>query len=486
MSNSYDVIVVGSGPGGYVCAIRCAQLGMSVACIDRWQDSKSEHVLGGTCLNVGCIPSKALLDSSHHYWDAKEHFGLHGVEVKPALDLRTMMERKQDVVAQLRRGVAGLLRASKVDVLKGTAQLLPNKQVSLNDDSGAAPKVLDAQHVVLAAGSKPLDLKSCPKDDKYIVDSTGALSFDKVPKRLGIIGAGVIGLELGSVWRRLGASVQLLEALPDFLPAVDKDIATETLKICSAQGLDVSLNTRVQSAKVHERKVQVEYELKKKKERVSFDRLIVAVGRVPESDGLLAPDSGVVLDERGFVDVDGHCRTAVPGVYAIGDLVRGPMLAHKASEEGVMVAEHIAGKQPELDYDLIPGVIYTHPEVAWVGKSRQQLDAEGIDYKVGVFPFAAIGRAVAAGDTAGKVVLLAARDTDRILGCHVVGARASELIQQLVLMMELRASTEDIALSVFAHPTFSEAVHEAALALDGRAIHMPATRPTRRGKGSST
>lgn len=477
MSNQYDVAIIGSGPGGYVCAIRCAQLGMKVACIDRWQDDKGDSVLGGTCLNIGCIPSKALLDSSHHYWDAVEHFSAHGIDAKAQFRLKDMMARKEQIVLQLRRGVTGLLRAAKVDVLKGSACLQANKTIVLSESSNTQPKTIRAQNIILAAGSRPIDLPSCPQDNKYITNSTGALEFTEVPKRLGIIGAGVIGLELGSVWHRLGASVTLLEALPDFLPAVDKGVAGEAAKIYKEQGLELCLDTRVLNAEVHANEVLVEYEHKDKITKVKFDKLIVAVGRVPNSDGLLSEDSGVSLNNRGFVEVNEFCQTNVDGVYAIGDLVRGPMLAHKATEEGVMVAERIKGKQPQLDYALVPGVIYTHPEIAWVGKSRQELDAAGVAYKLGEFPFAAIGRAVASGETAGKVVLLADPNTDRILGCHIIGAHASELIQQIVLTMEFNGSSEDIALSVFGHPTLSEAVHEAALMMDGRAIHLPA-KPT--------
>ena len=472
MDEKYDVVVVGAGPGGYVCAIRCAQLGMKTACIDRWEDTKGNLILGGTCLNVGCIPSKALLDSSHHYWNATQHFAEHGIEAKPTFNLKTMMTRKAGVVEQLRRGVAGLLSAAKVEVLQGEASLQADKTIVLAQDNNAAPKQIRAKHIVLATGSNPLDLASCPLDQLHIVNSTGALEFDKVPKRLGIIGAGVIGLELGSVWHRLGASVTLLEALADFLPAVDQSVASQALKIYKRQGLDICMNARVQKAEVKNHEVLVDYTLKDKTIQTVFDRLIVAVGRTPASN-YLSKDSGVLTDERGFIQVDKFCHTAMEGVYAIGDLVRGPMLAHKASEEGVMVAERISGKKAELDYELIPGVIYTHPEIAWVGKNRQQLDAEGISYRLGEFPFSAIGRAIAAGETEGKVAIFADSDTDRILGCHIVGSQASELIQQVVLAMEFQGSAEDIALTVFGHPTMSEAVHEAALMLDERAIHLP-------------
>jgi dihydrolipoamide dehydrogenase len=428
---------------------------------------------------VGCIPSKALLDSSHHYWDAMQDFEEHGIEVKPKLHLKTMMGRKEKVVEQLRRGVKGLLAAAKIDVLQGEARLHTNKEIVLTPPQGKKPMKLTGEHIVLASGSHPIDLRSCPMDQHYIVDSTGALEFDEVPGRLGIIGAGIIGLELGSVWRRLGASVSLLEALPNFLPAVDKGIAAAAQKIYTQQGLEICLGARVEKAEVSKDEVRVEYTLKDKTMHAVFDKLIVAVGRAPATANLIAENSGVQIDERGFIEVNQHCQTSLANVYAIGDSVRGPMLAHKASEEGVMVAERIAGKQPELDYDLIPGVLYAHPEIAWVGKNRQQLDAEGISYKVGEFPFSAIGRAIAAGQTEGKVVILADATTDRVLGCHIVGAHASELIQQIVLVMEFCGSTEDIALSVFGHPTLSEAVHEAALMLDNRAIHLPA-KPAKR------
>lgn len=470
-ASNYDVIIIGAGPGGYVCAIRCAQIGMRVACIDAWHDATGKATLGGTCLNVGCIPSKALLDSSHHYKMAKQDFGTHGIIAKIDLDLKKMLLRKDKVVAQLNKGVAALLQAAKVTVLTGKGQLLADKKVRyVSLDS--KEKVLQADHIVLATGSSPVDLKSCAVDDKHIVNSTGALNFKAVPKRLGIIGAGVIGLELGSVWARLGAEVTIFEALPDFLPMVDTAVAKATKKILNNQGLQMHFNTRVERATSTKNGVTVDIKEKTKTKSLNFDKLIVAVGRTPLSSEVLAEGCGVHCDDHGFVIVDEYCKTEVANVYAIGDLVRGPMLAHKASEEAMMVAERLVGKKPKLDYDLIPGVVYTHPEVAWVGKSRQELDQAGVNYRVGEFPFAAIGRAIAAGEQEGMVVILADADTDRILGCHIVGAHAADLVQQIVLSMEFCGSAEDLALSVFAHPTLSEAVHEAALAVDNRSIHM--------------
>ena len=478
MSNHFEVIVIGSGPAGYVCAIRCAQLGLSTALIEKETDASDKPVLGGTCLNVGCIPSKALLDSSQRYADAKGHLSEHGIGVNDVtLNIPEMMVRKEKIVSQLTGGVAGLLKHNKITVLSGAGQLLAGRQVELTDAEGQAA-LYTADNVVLASGSEPVEIPPAPIDGDRVVDSTGALCLDSVPARLGVIGAGVIGLELGSVWARLGSEVVILEAMEQFLPAMDEQIATESAKIFAKQGLDIRLGARVTGVEVTPEQVTVGYSLGDVEHSETFDRLIVAVGRRPRTDKLFSGDSGVSMDERGFVFVNEHCATEAPGVWAVGDIVRGPMLAHKGSEEGVMVAERIHGKAAQLKYEVVPSIIYTHPEVAAVGKNEQELKAEGVDYKAGTFPFAAIGRAQASGETDGLVKILSDVNSDQILGAHVVGPSAADLVQQIVIAMEMAASTEDLQLMVFGHPTMSEAVHEAALAADGRAIHM-VNRPQR-------
>jgi dihydrolipoamide dehydrogenase len=466
------VIVIGSGPAGYVCAIRCAQLGLTTAVVEQNVNEQAQPLLGGTCLNVGCIPSKALLDSSHRYAEAAGHLADHGIGVDGvSLDVAGMMARKDKIVSQLTGGVSGLLKANGVSVITGSAVLLAGRQVEVTDASGEK-STHTADNIVLAAGSEPAAIPPAPVDGDRVVDSTGALCFEAVPERLGVIGAGVIGLELGSVWARLGANVIMLEAMDQFLPNMDEQIATESAKIFAKQGLDIRLGARVTDVAVSSDAVSVTYTQNDSSETVEFDRLIVAVGRTPRTEKLFAADSGVTVDERGFVFVNDYCATEAPGVWAVGDIVRGPMLAHKGSEEGVMVAERIHGKAAQLNYDVIPSIIYTHPEVAAVGKTEQDLKAEGVDYKVGSFPFAAIGRAMASGETDGMVKILSDAGSDQILGAHVVGPSAADLVQQIVIAIEMAASTEDLQLMVFGHPTMSEAVHEAALAVDGRAIHM--------------
>ncbi|GIR69815.1 MAG: dihydrolipoyl dehydrogenase [Halieaceae bacterium] len=478
MSNEFNVIVIGSGPAGYVCAIRCAQLGLSTAVIEQNVGEKSQPLLGGTCLNVGCIPSKALLDSSHRYAEAAGHLGEHGIEVAGvALDIPGMMARKDKIVSQLTGGVSGLLKANGVTVITGAAVLNAGRRVEVTSADGQA-NTYTAEHVVLAAGSEPAAIPPAPVDNDRVVDSTGALCFEAVPTRLGVIGAGVIGLELGSVWARLGAEVVMLEAMDQFLPNMDEQIASESAKIFAKQGLDIRLGARVTDVAVEANHVTVTYAQGDSAHTEEFDRLIVAVGRTPRTGKLFSADSGVTVDERGFIFVNEFCATEAPGVWAIGDIVRGPMLAHKGSEEGVMVAERIHGKSAQLNYDVIPSIIYTHPEVAAVGKTEQELKSEGIDYKSGTFPFAAIGRALASGETEGMVKILSDVNSDQILGAHVVGPAAADLVQQIVIAIEMAASTEDLQLMVFGHPTMSEAVHEAALAVDGRAIHM-VNRPKR-------
>ena len=478
MSDSFEVIVIGSGPAGYVCAIRCAQLGLKTAVIEQNVGSNDQPQLGGTCLNVGCIPSKALLDSSHRYAEAAGHLSDHGIGISDVtLDIAGMMSRKEKIVSQLTGGVSGLLKANGITVITGAATLNVGRQVAVALADGSS-QTYTADHVVLAAGSEPAAIPPAPVDGDRVVDSTGALCFEAVPQRLGVIGAGVIGLELGSVWARLGAEVVMLEAMDQFLPNMDEQIAAESGKIFAKQGLDIRLGARVTGVSVSDDGVDVTYSQGDASETERFDRLIVAVGRSPRTTGLFSADSGVTVDERGFIFVNDYCATEAPGVWAVGDIVRGPMLAHKGSEEGVMVAERIHGKSAQLNYDVIPSIIYTHPEVAAVGKTEQELKAEGVDYKAGTFPFAAIGRALASGETEGMVKILSDADSDQILGAHVVGPSAADLVQQIVIAIEMAASTEDLQLMVFGHPTMSEAVHEAALAVDGRAIHM-VNRPKR-------
>lgn len=469
---NYDVVMIGSGPAGYVGAIRAAQLGLSVLCIEKGRNKFDKPTFGGTCLNVGCIPSKALLDTSHKYVEARDQFSRHGIAVQGLeIDVPAMINRKDEVVKQLTGGIGQLFKANGVQFVEGSGRILAGKKVEITRADGKTETVA-AEHVIIATGSLPIDIAAAPVDQETIVDSTGALEFQAVPRRLGVIGAGVIGLELGSVWARLGAEVVVLEALDEFLPAVDRQIAREASKVLARQGLDIRLGARVTETEVKNGQVTVRYTDKDGDKEEEFDKLIVAVGRRPHTEGLLAPDCGVNLDERGFIFVNDHCETDAPGVYAIGDCVRGPMLAHKASDEGIVVAERIAGKAATMNYELIPSVIYTHPEVAWVGKNEEQLKAAGTAYQAGVFPFAASGRALAAGDSDGMVKILADAATDRILGCAIIGPSAADLVQQVAVAMEFGASAEDIALTVFAHPTLSEAVREAALAVNGQAIHI--------------
>lgn len=472
MSEKFDVIVIGAGPGGYVAAIRCAQLGLKTACVEMWTSESGKPTLGGTCLNVGCIPSKALLETTHKYEEARHGFAAQGILVSEvSIDIAKMMERKSTIVNNLTSGIGQLFKANGVTTLHGRGRLLAKKQVEVTDAAGNA-QVYDAENVIIATGSTPIEIPPAPLADGVIVDSTGALSFTEVPKRLGVIGAGVIGLELGSVWARLGSEVVVLEAQDSFLGAVDQQLAKDALKQFKAQKLDIRLKARVTGTEITESGVRVSYEDSNGEQTIEFDRLIVAVGRKPCTTNLLATGCGVNLDERGFIFVDDQCCTNAPGVYAVGDVVRGPMLAHKASEEGIMAADRIAGHKAQVNYDCIPNVIYTHPEIAWVGKTEERLKAEGEDYKVGTFPFAANGRAMAANSAIGLVKIIADAKTDRILGVHVLGPQASELVAQGVIAMEFAGSAEDLALTCFAHPTLSESLHEAALAVDGNAIHI--------------
>jgi dihydrolipoamide dehydrogenase len=470
MSDEFDVIVIGAGPAGYPAAIRAGQNKLKVACVDEWQNTDGSYAFGGTCLNAGCIPSKALLESSELFQRAKDEFSVHGIKIGDLkLDLAAMQKRRASVVKTMTNGINALFKANGVVGIQGHGRLLPGNQVAVKSADGSE-KTYSAKHVVLASGSTPTRLPSVPHDGKYIVDSWNALEFDAVPARLGVIGAGVIGLELGSVWRRLGSEVVVLEAMDQFLPMVDQTIAKEALRHLKKQGLDIKLGAKVSSAAVSGNAVDVRFSDAQGEHPLQVDKLVVAVGRRPFTDGLLAEGTGVQFDPRGFIQVDEHCRTGVPNVWAVGDVVRGPMLAHKGKEEGVMVADLIAGHYGEVNYKVIPSVIYTAPEIAWVGQTEEQVKASGRPYKVGLFPFAASGRARAMEAGAGMVKMISAKDDDEVLGVHIVGPMAGELISEAVLAMEYSASTEDIQRTIHAHPTLAEAVHEAALAVDKKAI----------------
>jgi dihydrolipoamide dehydrogenase len=474
MSKQFDVLVIGGGPGGYVAAIRAAQLGFNVACCESeaYADPKGEPRLGGTCLNVGCIPSKALLHTSHLFEEAGHSFAAQGISVgTPKIDVGTMVGRKNGIVTQLTGGIKGLFKKNKVTLLNGhgsfVAQSAGGWQVKVGEE------VVEAKQVIVATGSKARHLPGIPVDQKIVCDNAGALDIDAVPKKLAIIGAGVIGLEMGSVWRRLGSEVTILEAMPDFLAVADADVAKEAAKVFAKQGLQIHTGVKIGETKVSKKGVSIAYTDKDgKAQKLDADRLIVSVGRIPNTDGLNADKVGLQLNERGQINVDGHCRTNLPGVWAVGDVVSGPMLAHKAMEEGVMVAEMMAGQAGHCNFDTIPFVIYTSPEIAWVGKTEQQLKADGVAYKVGKIPFAANGRALGMGDPTGFVKMLADAKTDRILGVHIIGANASELISEGVVAMEFGAASEDLARICHAHPTLSEVVHEAALACDKRPLHF--------------
>ena len=474
MSKSFDVVVIGGGPGGYIAAIRAAQLGLSTACIDEWSTPDGKPAPGGTCTNVGCIPSKALLQSSENYEHAGHAFAEHGIQVKGlAVDIAQMLKRKDKVVKQNNEGILYLFKKNKVTFFHGRGSFAGGKAGAWEIKVAGKPEdALVAKNVIVATGSNPRALPGVPFDNKLILDNDGALAIPDVPKRLGVIGAGVIGLEMGSVWRRLGAEVTILEALPVFLGAADEQVAKEAQKVFAKQGLAMHMGVKV--GKVSAGKdVKIEYtDNAGKAQTLAVDKLIVSIGRVPNTTGLEAAKVGLKVDERGFIAVDHDCRTHLAGVWAIGDVVRGPMLAHKAEEEGVAVAERIAGKHAHVDFNTVPWVIYTSPEIAWVGKTEQQLKAEGVKYRAGQFPFMANGRARALGDTTGFVKILADERTDRILGVHVIGPLASELIAEAVVAMEFKASAEDIALICHAHPSLSEAMKEAALAVDKRTLNL--------------
>ncbi len=466
----FDVVVIGAGPAGYHAAIRAAQLGLKVACIDAALGKDGKPALGGTCLRVGCIPSKALLDSSRQFWNMGHIFDQHGISFeKPNMDVPTMIGRKDKIVKQFTGGIAALFKANKITTFYGYGQLQPGNIVSVkqHDDSTV---LLKGTNVVIAAGSDSIELPFA-KFGEHIVDNVGGLDFEKTPKRLGVIGAGVIGLELGSVWNRLGAEVTILEGLPNFLAAADAEVAKVAAREFKKQGLDIKLGCKVSATEVKKDGVHVTYNDGKADQELVVDKLLVAVGRRAATKGLLADGTGVTLDARGMVEVDEHCHTGVDGVWAVGDCVRGPMLAHKGFEEGIAVAELIAGLPGHVNMDTIPWVIYTEPEISWVGKTEEQLKAEGIPYKAGSFPFAAVGRAVAMAEPAGFVKVLAHAETDTVLGMHLVGANVSELVHEGVLTMEFKGSADDLARICHAHPSMSEAVHDAAMAVHKRAIH---------------
>ena len=476
MSKAFDVVVIGAGPGGYIAAIRAAQLGFNVACIEGWKNPKGELALGGTCLNVGCIPSKALLQSSENLEQLEHKFIDHGITAAGVkVDLGKMQARKDSIVSKMTKGIEFLFRKNKVTWLKGFGKLVGGGDVyTIDIANGSAKESVTAKHVIIATGSKARHLNGITVDNVNICDNEGALAFATVPKRLGVIGAGVIGLELGSVWRRLGSDVTVLEALPNFLGACDDAIAKEAWKVFTKeQALNIKLGVKIEKVTQKKTGITVEYtDDKGLAQKLECDKLIVSVGRVPNNDGLGASNVGLKVTDRGFIEVDDHCKTNLPNVYAIGDVVRGPMLAHKAEEEGVAVAEMIAGQRPHVDFNTIPWIIYTSPEVAWVGKTEQQCKADGIAVKTGQFPFAANGRALGQGESGGFVKIIADAKTDRVLGGHVIHAHASELIQEIVTAMEFKAASEDIARIVHGHPTLSEAVKEAALAVDKRTLNM--------------
>ena len=475
MADRFDVVVVGAGPGGYIAAIRAAQLGFSTACIDDWSRAGGKPAPGGTCTNVGCIPSKALLQSSEHYEHAGHTFADHGIEVKGlAVDLKQMLARKDKVVAQNNDGILYLFKKNKVTFFHGVGSFTGRSGEAWTlKVEGPKPANLEATHVIVATGSKPRALPGTPIDNVRVLDNEGALAIPGVPRRLGVVGAGVIGLEMGSVWRRLGSDVLVLEALPAFLGAVDEAVAKEALKVFTKQGLAIRTGVKITQVTVGKDDVAVAWtDGEGKAQSATFDRLIVSIGRVPFTGKLGADAVGLQLDERGFVAVDAECRTNLPNVWAIGDVVRGPMLAHKAEEEGVAVAERIAGQHGHVDFNTVPWVIYTSPEIAWVGQNEQQLKAAGVAYKTGTFPFLANGRARAMGDTTGFVKMLADASTDRILGVHVIGPLASELIAEAVVAMEFGASSEDLARICHAHPSLSEATKEAALGVLGRTLNF--------------
>jgi dihydrolipoamide dehydrogenase len=476
MAQAFDVIVIGAGPAGYIAAIRAAQLGLKTACVEEWRSPSGEPALGGTCLNVGCIPSKALLESSEQYEHALRGLEGHGITVDGAtIDVAKMIARKDAIVGKMTKGIETLFRKNKITWLKGHGRFVGRGASGWQIEvaGGGATETAEAKAVIVATGSKARHLPGVAVDQTVVCDNIGALAFTAVPPRLGVVGAGVIGLELGSVWRRLGSKVVILEVLPGFLPAADEAVAKEAWKIFTReQGLDIRLGVKIGNVSATKKGVAVEYEQEGKAEKLEFDRLIVSIGRVPNTDGLGAEAVGLKIDARGFIEVDDHCRTNLANVFAIGDVVRGPMLAHKGEEEGVMAAELIAGEKAHVNLETIPWVVYTSPEIAWVGKTERELKADGVPYRTGQFPFSINGRALGHGDTHGFVKMLAHDRTDEILGVHIINTHASELIAEAVVAMEFRAAAEDIARIVHAHPSLSEVTHEAALAVAKRALNM--------------
>ena len=474
MDTLFDVAVIGAGPGGYVAAIRAAQLGLRTVCIDDFKDAEGKASLGGTCLNVGCIPSKALLESSENYEKAIHKFHEHGITASDVkMDVSTMLSRKNRIVKQFTSGISLLFKKNKVTNIHGSAEIISSGELIRLKISGLKEEYIEAKNVIIATGSSPREMESVPVDNEYICDNKGALSLTQTPKHLLVIGAGVIGLEMGSVWKRLGAKVTVLEALPNFLGAVDESVSKEAKRIFTKNvGLDIHLGCSVKKVTRKSKVITVTYTEASATKTLECDRIVVAVGRVPNSDDVGLDNVGIKVDERGFITVDHHNRTNVSNIYAIGDVVRGPMLAHKSSEEGVAVAETISGQYGDVNLDTIPWVIYTSPEIAWVGQTEQALKQEGVPYKVGKFPFVASGRAQAIGDSSGFVKMIAHEETDRILGVHVIGPYASELISEAVVAMEFGATSEDIARIVHAHPSLSEAMHEAALGIDNRYLSL--------------
>jgi dihydrolipoamide dehydrogenase len=468
----YDVVVIGGGPGGYVAAIKASQLGLKTACVEFDEDTSGKVKLGGTCLNVGCIPSKSLLDSSYKFQQINESFVEHGIKVtKPSYDLNKMMQRKDDIVTKLTGGVAQLFKHNKVESIHGKGKLISANEVEVTKLKGKK-EIINAKNIILATGSRPINIPSVPWNGTSVVGSSGALEFNKTPKKLAIIGAGVIGLELGSVWSRLGSHVDIYEAEKSLLPMLDDDVSRLIDREFRKQNLNINLGSFVKGSKKTKKGVSLEIEIDGKVQNQDYEKVIVAVGRRPFTENLLDEKLSLSLDEKGFVPVNQFCQTVLDNVYAVGDIVRGPMLAHKAMEEGVMVAERIAGKRMEVNYDLVPSVIYTHPEIAWVGKTEKDLKKENVEYKKGSFPFAASGRALASGDSVGFVKMLADKETDEVLGVQIFGNSASEILQQGLIGMEFSASSEDFGLTMFSHPTVSEALHEAALAVNKQAIHI--------------
>ncbi|WP_186267573.1 dihydrolipoyl dehydrogenase [Burkholderia gladioli] len=475
MSKEFDVVVIGAGPGGYIAAVRAAQLGKTVACIEKWKNPAGALKLGGTCLNVGCIPSKALLASSEEFEKTSHHLADHGITVGDVkIDTAKMLARKDAIVEKMTGGIEYLFKKNKITWLKGHGKFTGKTDagVQIEVSGEGETEVVTARNVIIATGSKARHLPNLPVDGKIVADNEGALTFETVPKKLAVIGAGVIGLELGSVWRRLGAEVTVLEALPAFLAAADEAVAKEAAKLFKKQGLDINLGVKIGEVKTSDAGVSIAYTDKDGAAKtLEADRLIVSIGRVPNTDNLGLESIGLKANERGFIDVDDHCRTAVPNVYAIGDVVRGPMLAHKAEDEGVLVAEVIDGQKPHIDYNCIPWVIYTSPEIAWVGKTEQQLKAEGREIKAGKFPFSINGRALGMSAPEGFAKVIADAKTDEVLGVHIISANASDLIAEAVVAMEFKAASEDIARICHAHPSLSEVLREAALAADKRSLN---------------